>query len=172
MTNLSVDLYSAEHYDAAAAFLSKMAEIERNAPKLATSCGDTAPASPAQQLVAGTAGNDAAPPAEKQTEKKTRGKKEAPAPEPAVAAPQGTPTPAAAVSSANPEPGTAPKHSHDDIRVLVGKLTEGGKRNDAITLIRSYKAGDKAINAVAEIPESLLDEIHGKLNKMLGAGGE
>ena len=96
------------------------------------------------------------PPAE--PEKPAKAKKSKPAP--------------AEVSQADPEPAekaaptSSQSKSHDDVRKLIGELSQSGKRQDAINVIRGYMKDGKPLNSVADIPADLVVEIHDKLEAL------
>lgn len=56
---------------------------------------------------------------------------------------------------------SVPVASLDEMRILFGKLTEAGKRDAAIAVVRSYK-----VNGLAEIPEVLRGEVFAKMQAL------
>lgn len=58
----------------------------------------------------------------------------------------------------------AVKVTHDDIKKLLGTLSQNGKRGEAVKTIRGY--GDKGYNGVSEIAEADLFPIYAKLKAL------
>lgn len=107
--------------------------------------------------------------------KKTRSKKEtAPA---VVAEPEPTPEPAPKEVPVEPEGNesattaepatesgseeTAAPVTIDDLRILFGELSQNGKREDAVKLVRSF-----GFNSIRDISPDKMGEIYGKLKAL------
>ena len=56
---------------------------------------------------------------------------------------------------------TAEPVTTDDLRKLFGELSQNGKRDEAVKIVRSY-----GFNAIKDISADKLDEIHGKLKAL------
>lgn len=148
---------SAEEYRLLAEYLIKSAELaERNrsqeaphekAPEKAPAPSrrrETKPAAPA----ASEAPTETAPPA------------------PAEAA-----APAAPAATDSPPPAAEPDglgKTHDDIRLLMGKLA-GTHRAESVAIVRSFKTEEgKGVNGVSEIRKEDLDVVWAKLKDLSG----
>lgn len=110
---------------------------------------------------------------DKPAPKKSRAKKEDSTPAPAaadstvetssVSEPEPEQTSAAGAEQAaesSPQE-TAADVTHDDLRTLFGRLTEAGKRDAAIKVIKSF-----GVNAIKDIPADKLAEVSAKLGEL------
>lgn len=170
------DLYTPEELRAGAAFLSALAQLREDNPVPTL---DWTPAPPA---------NTPAPEAKPETTKRTRAKKEETPPAATEAKKEETPPAAEAKKDDAPNPldvvneaaakdaeadakaaAGGDKITHDHIRKLIGELSQLGKRNDAVLIVRNRNnASGSPCNGVSEIQEQHLAEIHAALTKLKG----
>lgn len=170
---LELDLYTSGELNAAADFLKALASARGELEKQPRTCllgchpGEETPvATPA-----------ASAPAE--TTKKSRAKKEEPAAaevkkeEPAAEVKKEEPNlldkvNEVAAADAKADAGVS-SITHDAIRKVIGDLSQAGKRNDAVAIVRNRKNKDgNSCNGVGEIQDKDLAEIHAALLKLKG----
>lgn len=145
---LNAHLHSPAALRAGAKFLNELAAIQEEGV-VDKICGVAISAPSAPDVERGEAPPQAEPAAEETKERKPRGKSRTAA---AVEAPPAAQPDDTRDAPADTPPADAPQRTHDDIRVLIGKLSQEGKREAAVALVRGFKgASSAACNGVKDI---------------------